>query len=594
MSGLSDVSAVVPADLTGLSVGNYQVIVNDTQGCSGVASVTIQQPAVLEAITSAVSISCLNSVDGSANVAVTGGVAPYTYSWNNGGTDATITALATGNYTVNVTDSHGCITSAMAQVTAPIFDLSAIATNPTYVGGADGSIELTVSGDFGPFTYNWSNNAVTEDLNGLTAGTYVVTVMAGSCQYTESYTLTEGVTPDALAVSSAIVSDVNCLNGNDGLIDLTVEGGVMPYSYSWSNGALVQDLTGLTAGSYTVTITDAAPIMNSLVVTYTIDQPTTSVSMTYVTDNPTSCLLDGSISILVEGGTAPYTYEWSNGSTNEDLTQVGSGSYSVLIADANGCTYNSASINLVAYTMDLSVSVTPNVCNGGNDASVSVIVNNQLPQSFVWSNGGTTDYIENLTAGNYVVTVTDYYGCSVVENVAVVDPAPIVVSIATGSIGFTATVISGATGPVSYMWSNGKPYQSIKNLVSGTTYCVTVTDINGCTGTACAVWGSASMPMALNLTKEEMVAALTEVDFNLYPNPNMDGQFNLAVPAVEIDEMRVEVSDNTGRVIYSQSYSSVNDMNVFISLNRADAGVYYVRLILNNQKAITKRMVIIR
>lgn len=594
MSGLSSLTASIPADLTNLSAGSYTVVVSDTQGCTGSATATVSQPEQLVAGLSSTAISCINAVDGTATALVTGGTGAYSYAWSNGATDASLTGLAQGSYTVTVNDANLCSVVSSVDVTAPAFMINAVTVNPAYVGGTDGSINLTVTGDNGPFTYVWSNGAVTEDVAGLTEGTYTVTVFAGICSYEEVYTLQAGVTPDVLAISSTTVSQVTCTGASNGAIDIEVIGGVQPYTYTWSNGAQTQDVNNIAAGTYMVTITDAAPIMSTVIETYIISEPASLISMTYTSDEPTSCLSDGSIDISVSGGTAPYSFNWNNGGTTEDLNAIGGGSYSVIITDANGCNYQSANIALVSYEMNLSVAVTPNTCNGGNDASISVIVNNQLPQSFAWSNNATLDFVENLTAGTYQVTVTDYYGCSVVESIVVTDPAPIVVTIATGSIGFTASVVSGATGPVTYMWSNGKPYQSIKNLVSGVTYCVTVTDSNGCTGTTCAVWGGSSMPMAMSFTKEEMVASLTEMDFNLYPNPSQDGDFTIAIPAVEIDDLKLEVIDNTGRLIHVENYAQVNDMNLFVSIQQADAGVYHVRLILNNQHAIVKRLMIVR
>ncbi|MCF8294493.1 MAG: T9SS type A sorting domain-containing protein [Bacteroidales bacterium] len=594
MSGFESLSAAIPSDLSNLTAGTYSVIVSDSQGCTGTATAIVEQPDQLNIAVSSTDISCMNSVDGTVSAIVNGGTGSYSYNWSNGGTDASLVGLSSGTYDLTVMDANMCSMVTSVEVNAPAFFMAGMTINPTYVGGNNGEIDLVVTGDNGPFTYLWSNNATSQDLTGLTEGTYAVTVYVGACSYTAEYILLSGETPDALIVSASDVSQVTCTGGSNGAIDISVSGGVQPYSYNWSNGSQSQDLSGLTAGTYVVTITDAAPIMSTVVETYIISEPVSLMTMTYVTDEATSCLNDGSIDITVEGGTSPYVFNWSNGNTNEDLLAAGGGLYFVEITDANGCTYQSASIGIVSFEMDLSISITPNTCNGGSEATVSVIVNNQLPQSFLWSNNATLDYVENLTAGTYQVTVTDYYGCSVVESVVVTDPNPIVVSIATGSIGFTATVVSGATGPVSYMWSNGKPYQSIKNLVSGTTYCVTVTDANGCTGTACAVWGAASMPMASSLTKDEIVASLTEGDFNLYPNPTQDGNITIGLPAVELDNMLLEVYDNTGRLLFVENYSHLYDSNVSLSLNIRDAGIYHVRMILNNSHAINKRMIVVR
>lgn len=595
MSGISSLSYMAPADLSGLTVGTYVVNVSDSQGCTGSATVVISEPTMLDVVIASTSSSCQGVSDGSLTASVTGGVAPYTYGWSTGGNVETLTGLSAGNYELTVFDANGCLWVGDASVAEPMFGLSAVVVNPTYLGGTDGSIDLTVMNDNAAYTLVWSNGAIIEDLAGLTAGSYTVTVSSGTCEYIETYTITEGITPDPLSILLVASGDVNCMGGSNGSIDISVMGGVAPYVYNWSNGAGTEDLTGLTAGTYYVTVSDAAPIMSTATYMVVINEPASSVSISdIIVTHPVSCLYNGGAEVTVSGGVSPYTYSWSNGSTSEDLVDANGGIYTLVVTDANGCIASSGNILLNSYEMDLNIVVTPNVCAGASNASVTVIVNNQLPSSFLWSNGATTDYVTNLSAGSYAVTVSDFYGCSVTEFVTVVDPAPMVVTISTGSIGFTAVVVSGATGPVSYMWSNGKPYQSIKNLVPGTQYCVTVTDANGCTGVACATWGGSSIPMAFSLTKEEIVAGLTELDFNLYPNPNRDGQFSIALPQVEIDEILMQVSDNTGRVILSEMYSNLSDAEIRVALEGADAGVYYVRLILNKKHSIVKRMVIIR
>jgi hypothetical protein len=595
MSGLSSLTYASPSDLSAISAGTYMVYVTDSQGCTGSANVLVSEPSLLTVDFMVVDAGCQGAADGEISALINGGVSPYTYAWSTGANISTIGSLVMGTYSLTISDANGCTLVAVAEVSEPSFSMSAILTNPTYVGGMDGSIDLTILTGNSSYVLVWSNGSEVEDLNSLAAGSYTVSVTLGTCVYVETYTLTEGAIPATLEVSLVSSLNVSCFGGNNGMVDVTVTGGVAPYQFAWSNGSILEDLSNLSAGTYYVTVSDAAPIMNTATLMVEISEPASGVSVTNISvTHPTSCLYNGGAEVTVIGGVSPYTYSWSNGSTEEDLINANGGVYTLVVTDANGCNTVSEEVLLNSYEMDLSIMVTPNVCAGGSNANVTVIVNNQLPESFLWSNGATTDYVTNFSAGTYAVTVTDFYGCSVTEFVTVVDPAPMVVTIATGSIGFTAVVVSGATGPVTYMWSNGKPYQSIKNLVSGTQYCVTVTDANGCTGVACATWGGSSIPMAFSMTKEEIVAGLTDVDFNLYPNPNRDGQFSIALPSVEIDEILMQVVDNTGRVILSEMYNNLTDTELPVALKEADAGVYFVRLILNNKHSIVKRMVIIK
>ncbi|MBQ0738576.1 SprB repeat-containing protein, partial [Aquimarina celericrescens] len=206
-------------------------------------------------ITSQTNISCNGGSDGSSTVATSGGAAPYTYLWNDSSaqTTATATNLTAGTYEVTVTDSNGCTATASATITQPAdLEANGVATNVSCNGGSNGSIDLTVTGGTSPYSYAWDNFATTEDLSGLAAGTYNVTVTdTNGCITTESVDVFE---PINLTIS-ANITNTSC-SDNNGSIDLTVIGGNPPYAYVWSNSATTQDLSGLESGTYNVTVTD--------------------------------------------------------------------------------------------------------------------------------------------------------------------------------------------------------------------------------------------------------------------------------------------------------------------------------------------------
>jgi len=218
-----------------------------------------------------------------------------------------------------------------------------------------------------------------------------------------------------------MTSSVSCFGGNNGAVDVTVTGGTMPYSYVWNTGDVTEDLSNLTAGNYTVSITDANGCTFSLVTTVT--QPNGPLSPSIVM-TPVGCFADstGSINLTVTGGTPPYQYYWSNGDTTANLTNLTGGSYSVYIVDSNSCNIvdsNSCIAQTSTYvpTPEGALYAFPVVTNLNCSSltSGSIILNptgGTVPYSYSWSNGDTTENLVNIGAGQYTVTITDSAGCT--------------------------------------------------------------------------------------------------------------------------------------------------------------------------------------
>jgi hypothetical protein len=256
-------------DVSGLAAGPYSVTVTDANNCSSILNVSITQPAVLALSETHMNLASCGASNGSIDLSVAGGTAPYGYAWTNGATTEDLTGLAAGTYTCTVTDAHGCTALLPVTITAPgAPGLSETHVNVSCNGGSNGTVDLTVNGGTGPFSYAWSNGAITQDLTGLTAGTYNVTVTdASNC----TALLGVNVTQPALLALSETHANV-CTGGSNGSIDLTVAGGTAPYGYAWSNGATSEDLSGLSAGNYNVTVTDAHGCTQGLGVTIAVTQ----------------------------------------------------------------------------------------------------------------------------------------------------------------------------------------------------------------------------------------------------------------------------------------------------------------------------------
>lgn len=235
-----------------LAAGTYTVTVTDANGCSSEGSVIISEPDVLVLTVSGVAANCGQS-NGSASVVVSGGSGPFMYNWSSGGTADIENNLAAGNYSISVTDVNGC-----SQVNNVLVSNSAalsVAVSQTSVlcnGDNNGTIDLSVTGGSGNFTYLWSNGDTTSSVSGLSpiSYSYIVTD-AANCQSTGVVIITQ---PDLIVITSTTINETI---SNDGSIDLTVSGGVAPYTFSWSDGSSTEDLLNLASGNYTVTITDS-------------------------------------------------------------------------------------------------------------------------------------------------------------------------------------------------------------------------------------------------------------------------------------------------------------------------------------------------
>ncbi|MDQ3110463.1 MAG: SprB repeat-containing protein, partial [Bacteroidota bacterium] len=413
---------------SGLCPGTYTVNIADSGGCTGTASYTITQPPVLTATAAGTNITCFGGSNGTATASPAGGTPGYIYSWQpSGGNAATATGLTAGNYTCLVTDANGCtITTSVALSEPPAVTASSVGTDISCFGGTNGTATVIPGGGVGSFTYNWlpsGGNAATA-IN-LAAGTYSVTVTDGSgCTATSSITLTE---PPALTLATSVVAAA-CFNSCDGQMNVTPNGGTIPYSYSWSTGCNTAGCINICAGAYTITVTDA----NGCITTdsVTITEPT-AISQT-LSSTPENCIAgDGTASTIANGGTGAYTYDWQPGNGNAAVhSGLSSGQYTITVTDANNC----VSVDSVVVGNVTALSVTPGAvtnvtCNAACNGSLTVTANGgAAPFVYVWSpSGGNASTASNLCAGTYTCNVTDANGCTTSVSFTVTEPTALTV-----------------------------------------------------------------------------------------------------------------------------------------------------------------------
>ncbi|HNW90698.1 MAG TPA: SprB repeat-containing protein [Bacteroidales bacterium] len=302
--------------------------------------------------------SCHGLANGAISMAITGGDPPFSWSWTRtnpaggpvNGTGTNITGLSSGTYEIAVSVATGCSDTFTVFVPEPeVLTASSTTTNVLCFGGT-GTINLTAQGGTTPYTYNWADIPGTidpEDRSGISAGTYSVTVTDSKGCTATNTAIVSG--PSATLAISGILTNVSCYGGNNGAIDITVTGGTSPYTYSWNGGITTQDRTNLTAGSYSVVVTDANGCTK--LQSFTVTQPA-ALNLSTIVTQPTcppgaqQYGNNGAIDLSVTGGTQPYAYSWTASSggivppgqaTNQDLTLLVAGNYSVTVTDNKGC-----------------------------------------------------------------------------------------------------------------------------------------------------------------------------------------------------------------------------------------------------------------
>jgi hypothetical protein len=671
-------NSATTASITGVAAGTYTVTVTDALNSSLVDSVVITEPTAIM-VTDVITNATVNGAsDGSINITVSGGTPAYTYAWNTTDTTEDLSAIGAGAYTVTITDLNGCTSINTYTVTQPT-TLSLIDTiiNVSCNGGSDGSIALTVLGGVSPYTYLWSNASTTSSINALAAGSYNVTVTdANSATATGTYTVNE---PTAIT-TSAVVLDATTFGGADGSIDLTVSGGTPNYSFLWSTAAITEDISSLSAGTYTVTVTDANAC--SAVDSFVVSQPAGSLANLVITEimyNGPEAGTDTSefIEFVNVGNTAvdlagysfsqgvTFTFPqatinpgqyvvvafdssgfrntyginadfvWASGGLSnggEDITivdnfnrtidsvdfddsmpwpsgsgagEVDGGGASLVLCDStadnnvgsnwfaatspiNGVIVNGLQVfanpgvgapcvqSLVA-TITIDSSVT---CNGGlNGGLTANVTSGAAPISFIWSNSDTTASITGLAAGTYTVTITDANATTLVDSAVITEPAAISITSVivdqtlAGNDGSIDLTVSGGTAPYAFLWNTADTTEDLSGLNAGV-YTVNITDSNNCVFVDSVTVGLSTGIAEVSLKN----------NLSIYPNPS-NGLVTIKTAA---KYQEINVLDMTGKVILT-----ANDYELIktIDLSSRQKGIYFIAIQGESERVIKKLII---
>ena len=497
-------------DRTNLAAGTYTVTVTSCNGMeTNSSTIIVGQPDAVSGTATTVNPSCNGATTGSIDLTPMGGTAPYTYAWTGPGVDPGMqdqSNLGAGTFTVIITDANMCTGNASFTLTEPdALVIGSDVTQPTG-GASNGAIDITVTGGTGPGTYSyaWTGpgvQATSEDQTNLDAGTFTVTVTDGnSCTAMATFTLTQD------APSLSISSTPSCSNSSTGTIDLTVTGGTPGFNYSWTGGLPDQeDHTNVAAGTYTVTVTDAAN--NTAMATVTVG--THPVVNLPANITPSTGNNDGAIDVMPSGGSGgTLTFLWDTGQTTEDISGLAQGQYRLTVTDqGTGCTYVGVyDVPFDPQSPQVITSTTAVSCNSANggtcDGSFRLQITSAVfPATVTFTNGpsvglpasqtftGVTDEtFTGLCPGTFDVELVDAAGQPFSETgLTIGEPSAIEITDAvirpvTGAGaangGVNITVVGG-TPTYNFLWSSGSTNEDLAGVPVGS-YRVTITDANGC------------------------------------------------------------------------------------------------------------------
>lgn len=438
--------------------------------------------------------SCADACDGSIELMINGGAAPFSISWNGPTSipndETNPTSLCDGTYEVTVTDNNNFTIETSFNVLSPnAFSISNANIAPA-INGGDGGIDITIDGGSGNFTYSWSTNPtqMTQDATGLDPGNYTVTI-------TDEDTGCELISPAYEVLLgfelSADITDESCNGANDGAIDLTINGGSGDFTYEWScSVSTTGSARDLASGECTVRVTDNVSGFQ-LSRTFTVGGPSAITINPTITDDDGSG--NGAITLNPSGGNPPYTFSWSNGETSENLSGLSANVYFVTITDQNGCTFQSGPIpvtdgNLlvVAISSEREYNGSGVSCHMACDGFIDVQAFGGVePYSIEWGDGSVNFLREDLCPGTYSYTVTDGENAESTGEVTLTEPEALSITIATdcsnGDDGAAIASVSGGTEPYLYSWDgiNFISQNSFENRSAGSNM-LFIRDANGC------------------------------------------------------------------------------------------------------------------
>lgn len=471
---------------TNLGAENYSVTI--TSGtCTRILGTTIV--AKEQILINATSDNLLCNGDNSGRIVlnVSGGTSPYSYEWNNGAETATLENLAASEYSCTVTDRNSCSVTYSNTVSQPeILSAQVNTTDITCYGANNGAISLTVTGGTQQYTYHWNDNNEDANRTNLSVGSYSVTITDNhNCSTTASASISQ---PTALNVNGN-ATNISCFGRNDGAISISVSGGTESYTYQWNGQTAEANQTNLSAGDYSLVVTDANTCVATL--SATITEPDELVAIPNITPITCAGANNAILSASATGGTGTYAqYFWFRAENpnspvcvQPQYQNVAAGNYLLVVKDSHNCTDTVPVVVEDAIAHNFEITVTDAQCNGGTGSiAITVDGGNGTGFSYEWSgNVSSTNSASSLLAGHYTITATDSNDCETILDTAVNEPEMPFIGAWSDIVlceGQSYTLDAG-NNYTSYQWSNGTTTQTI-SVSEANDYSVTVTDNQGC------------------------------------------------------------------------------------------------------------------